>query len=162
MIDAQTHLLGTNSGSAAGVFRTTDAGATWSLVRPGGVVGAPLVVGGTIWWLMELGGGVISSADGGATWTEMPANGEIYKYAVSLLGLPDGRLATIGEQHVVVSGDGGTTWTPVGSPLPYTPNGLVYSPFRDAFYVWRFDCSFTTDNPIAPDAIMRLDGVTSG
>jgi len=144
------------------VYRTTDAGATWSLVRSGGVVGAPVVVGDTISWLMESGGGVISSTDGGSTWTEMPANGWIYTYAYSLVGLPDGRLATVGDGYVVVSADGGASWTTAGSPLPYTPHGLVYSSFRDAFYVWRFDCSFSTDNAIAPDAIMRLDGVTSG
>ncbi len=64
-----------------------------------------------------------------------------------------------GGSSVIVSSDEGATWTPVGQPYPpdYIPTGLDYSPFRKAFYIWRFDCDFTTDNPIQPDSILRMD-----
>jgi hypothetical protein len=157
VIDAQTHLLGTYEGPEAGVFRTTDGGASWTRVFTGGISGAPLIVDGMITWLLRGGGGLITSSDGGLTWSETASGGEIYQYAEDLVHLPDGQLATLGGSNVVVSDDGGASWSPVGPPLPYTPNGLTYSPFRNAFYVWRFDCDFSTDNPIPPDAIMRWE-----
>jgi hypothetical protein len=70
--------------------------------------------------------------------------------------MPDGSLVTFSDTSVVRSIDGGATWQDVGPALPYTPNDLAYAAGEGAFYVSRFDCSFTDDNPIAPDAIMRL------
>ena len=160
VVDSMVHLVGTVSGPAAGVYRTTDGGATWSVVRPGGVVGAPVVIDGTIWWLLEAGRGVISSTDDGATWTDHPASGKIHRFATTLVGLPDGRLATIGTGRVVVS-EGGTNWTAVGPPLPYSPNGLTYSPTHDAFFIWRFDCA-VDENDVRADSIMRAVGVLDG
>lgn len=160
VIDSMVHLLGTVTGPASGVYRTTDAGATWTLVRPGSVVGEPLVMDDTIWWLLEAGRGLISSTDDGATWTDHPASGKIHRYATRLIGLPDGRMATIGTGRIVLS-EGGADWTPVGPPLPYSPNGLAYSPMRDAFYIWQFDCT-AEDNEVRPDSILRAEGVLDG
>jgi photosystem II stability/assembly factor-like uncharacterized protein len=155
VVDAQTHLVGTKAGSESGVYRSTDGGATWTLVYETGVNGRPLAASdGAIHWLLEEGAGLITSTDGGATWTEVDVPG-VGKYAGSLLELPDGRFATFGSR-VLLSNDRGATWQPVGPELPYEAVGLAYSPFRKAFYVWRFDCDLTTDNPIPADAIMQL------
>lgn len=159
VLDASTYLLGTNNGPESGVFHTTDGGQTWTKVFTGGIAGHPLVsADGTIQWLLHNGGGVIRSTDGGVTWTAQPS-AAINAFSEDLLRLPDGRLATLGGSTVVVSTDEGATWRSVGQPYPpdYLPNGLVYSPFRKALYIWRFDCSFETENPIQPDAILRAD-----
>ena len=66
------------------------------------------------------------------------------------------RLATFGGS-VIVSADHGATWQPIGSPLPYTPTGLVYAPFRKAFYLWRFDGNTGRNTSVRANAIERMD-----
>jgi photosystem II stability/assembly factor-like uncharacterized protein len=159
VIDATTYLVGTRFGRDSAVFRSTDAGASWVSVYPGGVTGPPLVASdGQIYWLMEHGGGLITSSDGGATWTEILAWGPTGGVAGSLVELPDGRLATLGPSNVVLSDDHGRTWRAIGPNLPYQPSGLMYAPHREAFYVWRFYCDFSIErNPVVAESIMRLD-----
>jgi hypothetical protein len=158
VIDAQSHLVGTSYGLAPGIFRTTDGGSTWERVYDGGVSGLPMVspTDGAIYWIRQSGGGLLTSADGGVTWTVLPSP-LIVDDAADIVELPDGSLATLGAGFVVVSTDRGATWHPIGPRIPYTPTGLTYSPFRNAFYVWRFDCDLGGENPIRPDSILRLD-----
>jgi photosystem II stability/assembly factor-like uncharacterized protein len=157
VIDSQTYLLGTNEGPESGIFRTTDGGVTWTRVHAGPVSGQPLVsADGSLTWLMRSGGGVLRSTDGGTTWTELPS-GAIDRNAEDLVQLPDGRIATLGGGTIVASADAGATWTSIGAALPYPPSGLAYAPLRQAFYIWKFDCDFSSDNAIPADAIMRLD-----
>jgi hypothetical protein len=160
-LDAQTYLLGTKNSDGAGVFRTTDAGATWTKVHDGAMAGPPLVAtsDGKIYWLLRTGA-LISSGDKGATWTDA---GTSFASAGGdtgyLLELPDGRLATLGATNIVVSSDHGASWRTVGPGLPYKPAGLAYSPFRQTFYIWQSDCdAAAADNPVPAGAIMRLDG----
>jgi len=40
----------------------------------------------------------------------------------------------------------------LGDPLPFTANGVTYSAFRNAFYVWQWDCK----DVVLPNAIMRF------
>jgi photosystem II stability/assembly factor-like uncharacterized protein len=160
VVDAQTYLLGTKAGPSAGVFRTTDSGATWNLVHAGAVSGAPLVAksDGQLYWLLDQGG-LITSADGGATWTDIASYGPAGGNSGNLIELPDGRLATLGTTNIVVSADHGAHWKTVGATLPYAPAGLAYSPFHLTFYVWRSDCDTAAGaNPITAGSIMRLDG----
>ena len=158
IINSQVHLLGTTAGAASGVFRTADGGATWSRVYQGAVSGPPLVAksDGAIYWLLDRGGGMIKSTDQGTTWQVVTRTGPISSSASSLIELPDGQLATYGAS-VILSKDHGVTWQSIGPPLPYTPTGMVYAPFRKAFYVWRFDCNFGGDTSVKADAIERLD-----
>jgi photosystem II stability/assembly factor-like uncharacterized protein len=158
VIDANTYLIGSHNGEADGIFRSTDAGATWTRVYDGsGVVGQPVDRDGSISWLLETGGGVVTSTDRGVTWTAQPANGAISALALQLVPLPEGGMATIGNDHVVRTDDGGATWTQVGPPLPYRANNIGYSAGEETFYVTRFDCSFTDDNPVPPDGVLRLE-----
>jgi len=156
VISQQLHLLGTTGTAASGVFRTTDGGSTWSRVYEGAVSGPALVAksDGAIYWLLDQGNGIIRSTDKGLSWQTVIGPGQIAPGATSLLELPDGRLATFGTS-VIVSANHGRTWQPVGPPLPYLPRGLVYAPFRGAFYIWHFDCN-AGENPVRSDAIMRL------
>lgn len=158
VLDAQTHLLGTQRGAAAGVLRTTDGGGTWTVVHEGGVSGPVLAASdGGLYWLLEGGAGLITSDDDGATWSVASGPGVVSANSASLLELPDGRFATFGDRGLLLSSDRGTTWQSFGSPFPYVPNGIAYAAQRAAFYIWRFDCSAATANPVADDAIMRLD-----
>jgi photosystem II stability/assembly factor-like uncharacterized protein len=158
VIDAQTHLLGTRDGHASGIFRTADGGATWQRVNDGGVSGLPMVspTDGAIYWIRESGGGLLKSVDAGETWTVL-ASPYIVDDAANLVELPDGSFVTLGAGFLVMSQDRGQTWFPIGPRIPYTPSGLAFSAFRNAFYVWRSDCDLDGANPIRSDSILRLD-----
>jgi photosystem II stability/assembly factor-like uncharacterized protein len=156
VIDASTFLVGTKQGESAGIFRTTDGGTTWTRVFDEGV-GTPGLVSaadGKIYFIAE-GGGLISSSDSGETWDQISGPGQLPPGTWPvLIQLPDGRFASTRPEGLIVSSDG-ITWEFV-APLPYEPVGLAYAPLRKTFYIWKFDCSFTTDNPIPADAIMKL------
>ena len=155
VLDADTYLLGTNSGASSGIFRSADAGATWTKVFDQPVNGAPLLTSdGRILWIPGAGGSLIESTDQGATWTETDA--PVRGTWTGVVEVAGGRLVALSDSNVMVSDDGGVAWQPVGPALPYTPWGFAYAPFRDAVYVWQFECG---DGDMAVDAgaIMRLD-----
>jgi photosystem II stability/assembly factor-like uncharacterized protein len=160
VIDAKTYLLGTRAGANSAVLRSTDQGRTWSIVHPEGVSGPALVSRSDdhLYWLLDEGGGTITSADGGATWTEQLAWGPVGGMAGSLTELPDGRFATLGTSNVVISDDRGVSWRAIGPQLPFEPSGLTYAPSRRAFYVWHMACDKSSEHiPVPAESIMRLD-----
>ena len=156
VINPTTYILGTSNTATSGIFRTTDSGATWTPVSKAPTLGKPLVASdGSIYFVLQKG--IARSTDQGVTWTIMTDQSIVSPAATVLIELPDGRLATVGNNILVVSGDHGATWQSLGPALPVSPNGLVYSKFRKAFYVWHHDCDFTTKDPIQANTIMRLD-----
>jgi hypothetical protein len=154
LLDATTYLVncsGWGKGTG-GVFRTTDAGATWKQVSALEANGAPLVASdNTIYWPLVYDRGVIRSTDKGETWTQACGSGAIK--GSRLIELPDTRLAVTGNKCVKISSDKGTTWTQAGDPAPIQPAGVVYSPARQAFYIWNWDCG----NKVLPEGIFRFD-----
>jgi photosystem II stability/assembly factor-like uncharacterized protein len=154
IVNAQTYLAGTWTGNG-GVFRTTDGGMSWSRVYMGGVFRTMRAADRNLYWLLEGDRGIIRSTDEGATWTNGGGAGAI-KGAASLTELPDGRLVAIGGQSLLVSTDHAATWRAFGPALPNSPNGVLYSRFRKALYVWRSSCAGPND-PVPADAVMRLD-----
>lgn len=159
VIDRSTYLLGTKNGGRSGVFLSSDAGSTWTKVHDRAVTGPPIVsaTDGALIWLLANGAGLIDSIDSGETWRTVSSGGWIAPGASTLLELPDGRLVTNGGETLVVSADRGSNWQPLGPVLPYTPNGLTYSPSRDAFYAWRFECGEGADVAVDVDSIIRFD-----
>jgi photosystem II stability/assembly factor-like uncharacterized protein len=158
IVDRDTFLLGTRGGTASGVFRSTDRGASWTRVFDQPISGSPVVAGdGSITWLLDHGGGVIHSVDNGLTWARVDSGGAIAPLSNTLVLLPGGALLTIGNGALIASDNGGVKWHTVGPALPYEPNGATYAPSRHVYYVWRSACDFTTNDPVAPDAIMRWD-----
>ncbi len=156
IIDAQTYLVGTWSGSAAGVYRSTDAGRSWNQVSTAGVNSRPLrAIDGAIYWMVEGDRGVIKSDDKGKSWTSVAGPGVVATTEAGLVELPDGRLVApgLGSSTLMISKDKGANWQKLGPPLPYPPTGVVYSKYRKAFYLWRFDCLSGPD-PVPADAIM--------
>jgi hypothetical protein len=156
IIDSSTFLVGCAaswSGEAGAVLRSTDGGKSWTNVHPsGGVVDPPLWASdGTLYWAAE-GGGILKSADQGQTWTQAAATNTAG--TVRPLELPDGRIVSVENEAIVITADQGATWTTIGTPMPYVPVGLAYSPFRAAFYIWYFTCTGT--NAVPADAIMQF------
>ena len=156
VLDASTFLLGTNNGERSGIFRSDDAGQSWEMVYDQPVTGAPVIDGDAISWLIAGGFGLVASDDGGASFE--PVGSLRGGGQSSLIELPDGRLATLGPDRVVVTDDGGASWSEVGPELPYVPWGLAYAPDASAFYIWVFTCTFDDGgNPVLENSIMRLD-----
>ena len=158
VVNARTYLLGTKGAPASGIFRTTDSGATWSRVFPEGVAG-PAIIGsdGAMYWLLDGGRGLIRSTDHGLTWRLVSVPNPFSFTSSSLIELPNGWMASTNTDSVIVSANHGVTWETIQPAMPYTPTGIIYSPGRNAFYAWRFDCTFTGDSSVKPDAIMRLN-----
>jgi hypothetical protein len=155
VINRSTYVLGTYSGSQAGIYRTTDGGVTWTLAQAGSIVGRPLVTAdGRIYWLLNTSDLYVSS-DQGVSWTLVSGRTVTTSAPVEL---PGGRLGAIaGGGRLATSSDGGATWESVGPVMPIKPNGLAYSAARNAFYIWWWDCNFTPPDPVPADAVQRLD-----
>lgn len=149
VIDASTFLVGAcgYADATCGVFRSTDAGATWVNAAPDlPVVARPLWASdGAIYWSTIYDSGIARSDDGGASWTKV-AEGLVSAPAVELA---DGRLMATTADHVVISSDRGVTWEPVGEPLPFKPAGVTFSAATKTIYVWQWDCG----NIVLPNAI---------
>jgi hypothetical protein len=124
---------GVDGGPGAGVYRTTDGGATWSVlgsrvfgkrrlrdVVPTAIDGGRVVLAGARDDpATNTGGGVYRSADGGATWALISATGGLPPGPVSFLtgdpGNPYRFYATIqgpSSTGIYRSDDGGLTWAP--------------------------------------------------
>jgi photosystem II stability/assembly factor-like uncharacterized protein len=158
VIDAQTFLVGTSGGQGSQLLITTDAGATWTPAYDAGVRGRPVVASdGRISWLLERSNAIITSIDQGRTWSLVTMQGQVVPTTTDLVELGDGSLAGISTDTIIISRDQGVSWTPIGPPMPIIPMGMVYAPFRDALYVWHWDCNKTTPNPILAESIVRLD-----
>jgi hypothetical protein len=150
VINTQTYVVNTQgwAGGTSGIFRTTNGGASWQQVHNVGPAQPPLVTSsGAIYW--PTFGTLAKSTNGGATWTQVGSG----LLNATPAELPDGRLVALSGNSLVVSTDGGATWSAIGPALPYQPHGVIYSPGRKAFFVWRGDCG----NVVPSDAILRLD-----
>lgn len=151
VFDAKTFVINTagwKKGASSGIYRSVDAGTTWSKVFDGGPGGRALTTSdGTVYWKGVWGGNVIRSADQGATWSKVPG-----PVKSSLIELPGGMLAGLSDGQLHLSKDGGATWTKRGEPAPLKAQGVVYSAKRGAFYVWKM-----TDKKSA-ESVYRLDG----
>jgi photosystem II stability/assembly factor-like uncharacterized protein len=157
IVDTQTYLLGCGGrpgGGTLGILRSTDAGDSWDMVYGHAGASGPLLASdGTIYWAGESGGGLASSSDNGVTFIQVTA-GTLLN--VTPVELPDGRIASLTSDTVVISSDQGVTWKTASTKLPYTPNGFIYSSYQKAFFIWYFLCGDPTMQA-PPDAIERFD-----
>ena len=152
LIDATTYLVNASGWGkgTGGVYRTTNAGATWTQASALEANGAPLVASdGSIYWHLMFDRGVIRSTDRGQTWTQVCGSGMLK--GSSLIELPGGQLAGIAGKSVKVSADHGATWKPATDPTPVQPAGVIYAPAQHAFFIWNWDCG----NIVLTNAIWR-------
>jgi photosystem II stability/assembly factor-like uncharacterized protein len=151
ILDSKTFVINTAGwakGKSFGIYRSADAGETWVKVSDLGPSGRALVAsGGAIYWQGVWGSGLIKSADKGVTWTKLSG-----LVKTNPIELPGGKLAAVVDQQLYISRNEGASWEKLGGPLPVKANGVVYSPKRRAFYVWR-----STDKKV-PDAVFRWEG----
>jgi hypothetical protein len=150
IIDSKTMLMNTAGwlqGKAWGIFRSADAGASWTKVSDFGAAGQSTVAAdGTIYWSCMWDKHLIKSSDQGQTWTTIP--GPVHGTICDVGG---GRIVGMGGAHLYVSSDHGATWSAFGPLAPFVSEGLTYQPTRRAFFIWR------QSNNRVPDAVMRYD-----
>ena len=98
------------------IYRTTDAGATWSEVSPFvSRMGLVEVPSGPLagWLLAVLDIGVAASEDRGATWREAEMQtGVSWNPNAAVIGLPSGRVLAGGPNGITVSDDSAHTFQP--------------------------------------------------
>ena len=126
----QTAYIGTGAGGAARVLKTTDRGATWSVVETPVTHGTPssglasvsflnsnqgVVAGGEIAKPDSIANPIAITEDGGASWTlASPPSFTGAIYGVSYVpGQPTPTLVAAGPKGVAYSVDNGTTWTSI-------------------------------------------------
>ena len=151
IIDSKTFLINTagwKQNATLGIYRSEDAGKTWTSVSTFGPPGPPLLASdGAIYWQRIWGGGLLKSTDQGKTWKAI-------SNAVkdNPIELPGGQLAATAERQLLVSSDGGLNWKPFGPPTPFKPNGITYSEKGKCFYAWHLSDNMNMDK----QSIVRL------
>lgn len=153
ILDSKTFLVGCGGwyGGNPGIQRSVDGGEKFTQISDAGVIGQPLLASdGTIYWAGHQQGGLYKSTDHGESFSEVADASKVK--SIEPIELPDGRIVSVGPTTLVISDDGGATWEPLGDPLPFTTNGVTYSAFRNAFYIWQWDC----EDVVLPNAIMRF------
>lgn len=127
------------SGSAGGILRSTDAGATWRMVSDELPAGHVMVVfKGVCYWVGQ--NGLLVSKDRGATWA---AQGQPVQAAWGpYFGKDEKHVVVAGKGGIMETTDGGQTWSLVAAlPDPYkSPPGsgwflnLAFDPVNNLFY----------------------------
>src|SRR5450432_1943102 len=154
VIDKNIHLVGC-SGYAKdaidGVYRTTDGGTKWASTTTASAAALPLWASdGTIYWSLIYDHGIIKSTNQGNTWTQTVQFGVLK--TGHPIELPDGRIVAAGNSTLMISTDKGVTFKGLGTAMPFVPNSITYSPYRNAFYIEQFDCG----NKVVANAISRF------
>jgi len=152
-VDARTaYLLSIGPSTASRIFKTTDAGVTWSQQYvnpdPKGFLDAMtfwdadngLVIGDAIDGRLQ----ILRTADGGATWSKIPTaalppalpNEGAFSASgsnIAMVGRGDAWIAT--GSRVLHTGDRGKTWRVVQAPLDSSESAGIFSiTFRDALH----------------------------
>jgi len=127
-----------DGGPQDGIFKTTDAGKTWTRLRGGlpqgdlGRIGLaispadPTILYATV-EAANRGGGVYRSTDGGATFQKrnpIQPGAMYYAQIVADPKLP-GRVYEL-DTTISVSNDGGTTFAPLGEPNKHVDNHVIW------------------------------------
>ncbi|HEY2731960.1 MAG TPA: hypothetical protein VGK52_18590 [Polyangia bacterium] len=153
VMDKNIHLVGCSgyAGGTDGVFRTVDGGKNWTPTTTASAAALPLWASdGTIYWSLIYDHGLIVSSDQGRTWTQTIQGGTLK--TGHPIELPDGRIVAQGGQTLMISTDKGETFKPLGTVLPFNPNSISYSPYRNAFFIEQFDCG----NAVVANAVSRF------
>jgi photosystem II stability/assembly factor-like uncharacterized protein len=147
VVNSRIYLVDATSGQFPGIYRSRDGGAGWQRVSTVAPNAPPLYASNAvIYWAAN--GAILRSVDYGSTWTPVGTN----LRAVRPVELPGGAIVAVGETTLMISNDGGARWSPLGPVLPYAPSGLIFSPERKAFFLWRSNCG----DEVLRDAVMMF------
>ena len=124
----------------SGIFRSTDASATWTQVFPETPSApVPVIFEGTAYW--PTGKGVLVSRDKGATWTTLGAPVEVNPAEATHGPLFDTALhfVIVGKRGFFETRDGGQTWQnaaplPAGFGIGRVGPNYAWDPRADIFY----------------------------
>jgi hypothetical protein len=156
------------------IYRTNDAGATWTQVaNPGFTMAAsdalvnPFTLIGSTLWLSTKQGMVLRTTDAGLTWVSsapgIPTlNGVTFQNALNGLAYgTDGPRTSAANERLARTTDGGLTWTPVTVQGPYRSRTVVAIPGRPNTYV---SCGAygITYGPISPPGAALSFSTDSG
>jgi len=156
IVDSNVFLMGSpiHSDGDSGIYRSDDAGDSWTLVNEVGGQAPPLLTSDKlIYWAAPNGRGLVMSADRGETFNVVVGPNLLQSF--SPVELPRGRVAAVSAHHIVVSEDKGAHFRFATSALPFQINGFTYSPAQKAFFVWHSTCA--DDNDVPRNAIARYD-----
>jgi photosystem II stability/assembly factor-like uncharacterized protein len=148
VLDARHFLLGScgYGDGECGVYASSDGGETWQRNSTEAAAARPLwASGGNMLWSTIYDSGGIWSTDVGKTWTKVSG-----PRTADPVELPNGRIVTLGTDHLILSSDGGKTWSNIGETLPFKPAAVTYSRSTKTFYVSQWDCG----EFVLPNAIM--------
>lgn len=139
ILDSKTFLVNAAGwgGGSWGIYRSEDAGQTWTKVSDLGAAGTPTVIPGLgprgrNYWPQIHGKPLIASKDGGKSWDTVDDDSPVKR---SIILLPSGHFAALGDSYLYLSTDRGATWRFVGYPLPGKPAAAAYNSIEHAFYV---------------------------
>jgi photosystem II stability/assembly factor-like uncharacterized protein len=106
--------------SGTGIYRTTDGGATFTLVQPGDATSVAFLTASVAVGIVD--GAFVRSTDGGETWAPgASADGRVRLIAVSetvVLASPETGFTFSGDGRLLRSDDGGQTWADLGEVIP--------------------------------------------
>jgi hypothetical protein len=151
LVDAQTYIMTATAGwggGSNGVFRSTNAGTSWTTVSSEGASSPACQTSKGDIYFGRNGGGLLTGNPTGTTWTVI-SNGA----TGSPIELPGGKLAVLVAGGVAISADDGATWTTAIHSLPNSAMSLTYNSMGGAFYVCHWDCG----NAVLSDAVWRYD-----
>ena len=172
--DANNGVVAAQTNSGAGIYVTTDGGATWT--NGTGLAGIPykmVYVTANTYFLVTNGGHIQKSTDGGLSWTTVTSGLGL------LLGIdfydPSTGIALGEDGWLFKTYDGGVTWTPqqtaFGNPLWHdaawksqsevvlcgTPETIWRS--LDGGASWADDYPASTYNPALYEVLYTTDGI---
>lgn len=94
-----------------GIWATLDGGVTWTRQRSGVFLSRVQFVSTTVGWAVGEAGTILSSANGGATWTARPSGTTAFLNGLSFVNSTTGWVVGA-EGTIRKTTDGGATWTP--------------------------------------------------
>jgi photosystem II stability/assembly factor-like uncharacterized protein len=112
------------------IFRTTDAGTTWTPVASGVSTALRAVAFSSDkdGWIIGDYGALLRSSDGGASWSLSKIADSNYYSGVSLLRALDANKALYGDSYDLrYTLDGGATWNTSTQPTVITPKGVFWT-----------------------------------
>lgn len=136
VLDAKTYLTNTAGwlqGHTWGIYRSEDAGETWTKVSDLGAAGSQLVArDGGIYWPVLWDGAIAFSGDRGKTWVKLQT-----PVRAPIAEAPGGRIVGVKGTQLFFSADQGKTWNACGPVLPFKPFGLAWCDARRCFFAIR-------------------------